>query len=338
MPSVNSFNVDNTPGTNHGASQYDNSFQNSSYSSLVSTMPPQYAATQSMHKLSVQKQCKKENLEKMYEMVKNHIRQNPQFLLKWQEYFAPEVEAVIDKKFKKHFESAVTPYVVGEWKTQSARWTPKFFFETLIPLVRERNPAITTNHDFMIEARKIVFEFSDDGSAEERFRLDVERLLVECQVVSSLMQETRATFSAAQRRALYKDWLDNMEDPAGIKAIGDLMCRKHLAQQTKFKLHALNDQEYFLIRDYIDFVIDEADKTRESFAICKPTISALAAQEKQVHGKRAHPMDYLIKSQREIRTNLGTLIITHQLIYSTSVGVSLMIFVDLLLALRNILM
>ncbi len=71
-------------------------------------MPPQYAATQSMHKLSVQKQCKKENLEKMYEMVKNHLRQNPQFLLKWQEYFAPEVEAVIEKKFKKHFESAVT--------------------------------------------------------------------------------------------------------------------------------------------------------------------------------------------------------------------------------------
>ena len=83
--------------------------------------------------------------------------------------------------------------------------------------MRERNPAITTNHDFMIEARKIVFEFSDDGSAE----------------VSSLMQETRATFSAAQRRALYKDWLsDNMEDPSGVKVIGDLMCRKHLAQQT----------------------------------------------------------------------------------------------------------
>ena len=95
-------------------------------------MPPQYAATQSMHKLSIQKQCKKENLEKMYEMVKNHLRQNPQFLLKWQEYFAPEVEAVIEKKFKKHFESAITPYVAGEWKTQSAKWTPKFFFETLI--------------------------------------------------------------------------------------------------------------------------------------------------------------------------------------------------------------
>ncbi len=50
----------------------------------------------------------------------------------------------------------------------------------------------------MIEARKIVFEFSDDGSAEELFRLDVEHLLVECQVVSALTQETRATFSAAQ--------------------------------------------------------------------------------------------------------------------------------------------
>ncbi len=83
-------------------------------------MPPQYAATQSMHKLSVQKQCKKDNLEKMYEMVKNHLRQNPQFLLKWQEYFAPEVEAVIEKKCKKHFESASTPYVVGGWKTQSS--------------------------------------------------------------------------------------------------------------------------------------------------------------------------------------------------------------------------
>ncbi len=156
MPSL-SFNVDNTPSAHNGASPHDNSFQNSSYSSLVSTLPPQYAATQSMHKLSVQKQCKKDNLEKMYDMVKNHLRQNPQFLLKWQEYFAPEVEAVIEKKFKKHFESAITPYVVGEWKTQSARWTPKFFFETLIPLVRERNPATTTNHYFMIEARKIVF-------------------------------------------------------------------------------------------------------------------------------------------------------------------------------------
>jgi hypothetical protein len=114
MPSLNSFNVYNTPSTNNGASPHDISFQNSSYSSLVSTMPPQYAATQSMHKLSVQKQCKKDNLEKMYEMVKNHLRQNPQFLLKWQEYFAPEVEAVIEKKFKKHFESAITPYVVGE--------------------------------------------------------------------------------------------------------------------------------------------------------------------------------------------------------------------------------
>ncbi len=81
----------------------------------------------------------------------------------------------------------------------------------------------------MIEARKNVFEFSDDGSAEERFRLDVERLLVECQVVSALSQETRATFSAAQRRALYKDGLDNMKDHTGVKAIGDLVCRKHLA-------------------------------------------------------------------------------------------------------------
>ncbi len=79
MPSVNSFNVDNTPGTIHGASPHDNSLQNSSYSSLVSTMPPQYAATQSMHKLSVQKQCKKENLEKMYDMVKNIIGKTRSF-------------------------------------------------------------------------------------------------------------------------------------------------------------------------------------------------------------------------------------------------------------------
>ena len=51
MPSLNSFNVDKTPSAHNGASPHDNSFQNSSYSSLVSTMPPQYAATQSMHKL-----------------------------------------------------------------------------------------------------------------------------------------------------------------------------------------------------------------------------------------------------------------------------------------------
>ena len=49
-------------------------------------------------------------------------------------------------------------------------------------------------------------------------------------------------------------------------------------------------------------------------------------------------MDHLTKSQRQIKTSLATLIKTHQLIYATSVGVSLMIFVDLLLALRNILM
>ena len=50
----------------------------------------------------------------MYDMVKNHNRQNPQFLLKWQEFFVPEVEAVIEKKFKKHFESAIPQYAVGE--------------------------------------------------------------------------------------------------------------------------------------------------------------------------------------------------------------------------------
>ena len=136
-----------------------------------------------MHKLYMQKQCKKDNLEKMYESVKNHMRQNPLYLLKWQEYFAPEVEAVIEKKFKKHFESINQVYARSEWKTVTAKWTPKFFFETLIPLVREKNPAITTTHDFMVEARKIVFEFSDDGSAEERFRIDVERVLNECQVL-----------------------------------------------------------------------------------------------------------------------------------------------------------
>jgi hypothetical protein len=87
------------------------------------------------------------------------------------------------------------------------------------------------------------------------------------------------------------------------------MCRKHLAQQTKFKLHALNDQEYFLIREYIDFIIDEADKTRESFAICKPTISALAAQvsalEKQVHGKRGTPNGSPNKKPKAHQDKLG---------------------------------
>ena len=147
----------------------------------------------------------------------------------------------------------------------------------------------------MVEARKIIFEFSDDGSAEERFRIDVERVLNECQVLGNLTQEIRSTFSAAQRRSLYKDWLEHMEDPAGVKAIGDLLCRQHLAQQTKYKLHALNDQDYFLIREYIDFVIEEADKTRESFAVCKPTIAKLTAKltamEKQIHGKRDTPND-----------------------------------------------
>ena len=184
------------------------------------------------------------------------------------------------------------------------KWTPKFFFETLIPLVREKNPAITTTHDFMVEARKIVFEFSDDGSAEERFRIDVERVLNECQVLSDLTQETRSTFSSAQRRSLYKDWLDNMEDPAEVKAIGDLLSRQHLAQQTKYKLHALNDQEYFLIREYIDFVIEEADKTRESFAVCKPTIAKLTAKltamEKQIHGKRDTPNGSPAKRQKKL--------------------------------------
>jgi hypothetical protein len=61
----------------------------------------------SMHKLSAQKQCKKDNLEKMYEIVKNHNRQNPQFLLNRQELFAPEIEAVIENKVEKHFESAM---------------------------------------------------------------------------------------------------------------------------------------------------------------------------------------------------------------------------------------
>ena len=63
-------------------------------------------------------------------------------------------------------------------ENRDEKWTPKFFFETLIPLVREKNPAITTTHDFMVEARKIIFEFSDDGSAEERFRIECNVFMV----------------------------------------------------------------------------------------------------------------------------------------------------------------
>ena len=191
-PVFNRVNVSQSPGFSPNQSNIYN--LSSQHPTL--TQVPQYAATQGMHKLYMQKQCKKDNLEKMYESVKNHMRQNPLYLLKWQEYFAPEVEAVIEKKFKKHFESINQVYARSEWKTVTAKWTPKFFFETLIPLVREKNPAITTTHDFMVEARKIVFEFSDDGSAEERFRIDVERVLNECQVLSNLTQETRSTFSA----------------------------------------------------------------------------------------------------------------------------------------------
>ena len=112
-PVFNRVNVSQSPGFSPNQSNIYN--LSSQHPTL--TQVPQYAATQGMHKLSMQKQCKKDNLEKMYESVKNHMRQNPLYLLKWQEYFAPEVEAVIEKKFKKHFESVNQPYSRSEWKT-----------------------------------------------------------------------------------------------------------------------------------------------------------------------------------------------------------------------------
>ena len=77
-----------------------------------------------MQKLTIQRQCKKYNLEQMHEAIKYQTRQNPWYILKWQEYFAPE-EAVIEKthpreKSRNYYNSWYNPAGIKEIGDQYA--------------------------------------------------------------------------------------------------------------------------------------------------------------------------------------------------------------------------
>ena len=163
-------------------------------------------------------------------------------------------------------------------------WKPDKFFKTLLPLIRLVEENKTPAFLFMDFAKKVVYDCRDDGSGDFQFRIDIKRQLSLARVLSDMDLETRETFSANQRRTMFKGLLDNAGDEAGVKRKGDQRVRTKVVENLRNLLQAQNDSELFLLREFLDYFVNEAAMVRLAFRNVGPAfeseLSTLRAQLK----------------------------------------------------------
>jgi hypothetical protein len=159
----------------------------------------------------------------MWDSIKEHERKHPLIPLRWQGYFSEAVEETIDEKLGSYVLSQGEAYVAMEWKNHHDVWKPDKLFKTLLPLIRLVKENKTPAFLCMDFAKKVVYDCRDDGSGDFQFRIDIKKQLSLARVISDIDFETRDTFSAHQRRTMFKGLLDNAGDEAGVK--GELRVR-----------------------------------------------------------------------------------------------------------------
>jgi hypothetical protein len=190
---------------------------------------------------SIVTRCTEKALNGMWDHIKEHERKYPLIPLRWQGFFSEAVEETIDEKLKSYVLLKHQPYTKMEWKTRHDVWTPDKFFKTLIPLVRNVEENKTPVYLFLQMAEDVVYDCREDSTGDYQFRIDIKKQLALAQVVSELEDETRTTFSAHQRRTLYKTLLDNIASED--KGKENLCVRKKVVKNLRNILQAQNDSE-----------------------------------------------------------------------------------------------
>jgi hypothetical protein len=197
-----------------------------------------------------------DELERLREDIEAVERQGV-FTTNFYAHMSKAVLDAVDHSVKQLYFERNEPqtYVKNCWWS----WPAHEFFHVMNNRFRLTTQEKSVTQDFLDECKKLIFEYRADSSGESEYIVNMNDIAMKTKVLTSLEAETVETFTASQRKALFRTLTQNIRK----KGKGALNIRKYIVD--KLNSMMTGDKDTWLISKFLDELRSLTAKARRVF-------------------------------------------------------------------------